>query len=63
MSKEELVLEEGWDPDDFRDKLCEESWKRSGAKTLEEHIKFVSEETRRCIQRRDQEEAKRKAVQ
>jgi len=63
MSKEELVLEEGWDPDEFRDRLCEAAWKRSGAKTLEEHIKFRSEEMRQYSLKRDQEEAKRKAVQ
>jgi len=63
MSKDEIVLEEGWDPDDFRDKLCEDAWKRSGAKTLKQFVAFRMEELRQYNLRRNQEEAQRKVAQ
>jgi len=41
--KEEIVIKDDWDPDKYRDELCEWAWKRSGAKTLKELIDYTRE--------------------
>jgi len=46
VTKDSIILEKGWDPDKFRDELCEESWEKSGATTLEEYFQYVHEEIR-----------------
>ena len=39
--KKQIKLIPGYDPDKYRDELCEISWKKSRAKTIEEHIKYI----------------------
>jgi hypothetical protein len=43
----QIELEDDWDPDKFKDELCEDAWRESGAKTLEEFIKWHTKELRK----------------
>jgi hypothetical protein len=43
----QIDLEDDWDPDKFKDEICAEAWKESGATTLEEYVKWHTEELRK----------------
>ena len=50
--KEEILLKPEYDPDKFRNDLCERSWIKSGAKTLEEYVLYIKEKHRKFSEQR-----------
>ena len=60
--EKEIVLEDEWDPDKYRDELCERAWKDSGATTLEEFIQYSREKQRKLMERLNAEAQKKKVV-
>ena len=50
--KEEIVLKPGYDPDKYRNELCENSWIKSGAKTLEEYVLYIKEKHKKFAENR-----------
>jgi len=51
----EIKLKPGYDPDKYRDELCEISWIKSGAKTLEEYLLYMKEKHRKFSEQRKTE--------
>ena len=60
--EKEFILTDGYDPDKYRDDLCESSWKESGAKTIKQHFKYLMEQERKLIEKLNAEAQKKKVV-
>ena len=48
----DIKLTSGYDPDKYRNELCESSWITSGAKTLEEYVIYIKEKHRKFSEQR-----------
>jgi hypothetical protein len=46
-----MILEEGWDPDKYRDELCERRWRKSGAKTGREYMKWLKDNELKLLEK------------
>jgi len=60
--EKEIVLTDGYDPDKYRDDLCERSWKESGAKTVKQHLKYLMKKEREFMEKFNTEAQKKKVV-